>query len=67
VLWQRVGPGIPDPFAFVHSVCRERPPGVDAPCPPGWQIAQRLDDLLELRDGVDQLAAAELPKGFGRD
>ena len=30
-------------------------------------IAQRLDELLELRDLVDQLAAADLPKGFGRD
>jgi hypothetical protein len=30
-------------------------------------IAQRLDDVLELRDLVDQLAAADLPKGFGRD
>jgi hypothetical protein len=30
-------------------------------------LAQRLDDLIELRDLVDQLAAAELPKGFGRD
>jgi hypothetical protein len=26
-----------------------------------------LDELLALRDAVDQLAAAELPKGFGRD
>jgi hypothetical protein len=30
-------------------------------------IADRLDELLTLRDAVDQLAAAELPKGFGRD
>jgi hypothetical protein len=30
-------------------------------------IADRLDELLTLRDLVDQLAAAELPKGFGRD
>ena len=30
-------------------------------------IADRLDELLHLRDLVDQLAAAELPKGFGRD
>ena len=30
-------------------------------------IADRLDELLHLRDAVDQLAAAELPKGFGRD
>jgi hypothetical protein len=31
------------------------------------EIADRLDELLTLRDLVDQLAAAELPKGFGRD
>jgi len=30
-------------------------------------IADRLDEVLALRDLVDQLAAAELPKGFGRD
>lgn len=30
-------------------------------------MAERLDELLELRDLIDQLAAAELPKGFGRD
>jgi hypothetical protein len=30
-------------------------------------IADQLDELLHLRDAVDQLAAAELPKGFGRD
>jgi hypothetical protein len=30
-------------------------------------MAERLDELLELRDLVEQLAAAELPKGFGRD
>jgi hypothetical protein len=30
-------------------------------------IADRLDEVLQLRDLVDQLAAAELPKGFGRD
>jgi hypothetical protein len=30
-------------------------------------LTQRLDDVLELRDLVDQLAAADLPKGFGRD
>ena len=30
-------------------------------------VAQRLEDLLQLRDLVDQLAAADLPKGFGRD
>jgi hypothetical protein len=30
-------------------------------------IADRLDEVLHLRDAVDQLAAAELPRGFGRD
>ncbi len=29
---------------------------------PAWR-----DSLLHLRDAVDQLAAAELPRGFGRD
>jgi hypothetical protein len=29
-------------------------------------IAQRLDAVLELRDLVDQLVGADLPKGFGR-
>jgi hypothetical protein len=29
--------------------------------------AQRLDAVLALRDLVEQLQAAELPKGFGRD
>ncbi len=29
-------------------------------------IAARLDDLLALRDLVEQLADADLPKGFGR-
>jgi hypothetical protein len=29
--------------------------------------AQLIDDVLELRGLVDQLAAAELPRGFGRD
>jgi hypothetical protein len=33
----------------------------------GSEIADRLDEVLELRDLVDQLAAADLPKGFGRD
>jgi len=38
------------------------PPGVaDSP------TAQRLDEMLELRDLVEQLQAAEPPKGFGRD
>jgi hypothetical protein len=31
------------------------------------EIAGRLDEVLQLRDLVDPLAAAELPKGFGRD
>jgi hypothetical protein len=30
-------------------------------------MAERLDTVLELRDLVEQLAAAELPRGFGRD
>jgi hypothetical protein len=30
-------------------------------------IAERLDAVLELRDLVEQLEAAELPRGFGRD
>ncbi len=29
--------------------------------------AERLDELLELRELVDQLKEAELPRGFGRD
>jgi hypothetical protein len=29
--------------------------------------AERIEGMLELRDLVDQLQAAELPKGFGRD
>jgi len=29
--------------------------------------ADRLEALVELRDLVDQLEAAELPRGFGRD
>jgi hypothetical protein len=33
----------------------------------GGEIADRLDEVLHLRDLVDQLAAAELPRGFGRD
>ena len=30
-------------------------------------IAERLDAVLELRELVEQLQAAELPRGFGRD
>jgi hypothetical protein len=30
-------------------------------------VAERLDTILELRDLVEQLEAAELPRGFGRD
>jgi hypothetical protein len=30
-------------------------------------LADRLDEVLALRDLVEQLEAAELPKGFGRD
>jgi hypothetical protein len=29
--------------------------------------AERVDDVLGLRDVIDQLQAAELPEGFGRD
>lgn len=29
--------------------------------------AQRIDEVLELRDLVEQLQGVELPKGFGRD
>ena len=38
--------------------------------PPGVAdsaIAERLDAMLELRELVEQLQAAEPPKGFGRD
>lgn len=30
-------------------------------------LVERLDEILELRELVEQLGAAELPKGFGRD
>jgi hypothetical protein len=30
-------------------------------------LAERLDTVLELRELVEQLEAAELPRGFGRD
>jgi hypothetical protein len=30
-------------------------------------IGAKLDELLELREHVEALEAAELPKGFGRD
>jgi hypothetical protein len=33
----------------------------------GSALADRLDEVLELRDAVETLQAAELPKGFGRD
>jgi hypothetical protein len=39
-------------------------------CLPGWRtstIAEGLDVVLELRDLVEQLEVAELPRGFGRD
>jgi hypothetical protein len=29
--------------------------------------AERIDEALELRELVEQLEAAELPRGFGRD
>jgi hypothetical protein len=38
--------------------------------PPGVTdstVAERLDAVLELRDLVEQLDAAELPRRFGRD
>jgi hypothetical protein len=38
--------------------------------PPGLAAsltADRLDEVLELRELVEQLQAVELPKGFGRD
>jgi len=31
------------------------------------ELAEQLDAVLELREVVEQLAAAELPTGFGRD
>ncbi len=31
------------------------------------EMANRLDELLALRELVEQLEAAELPRGFGRD
>jgi hypothetical protein len=33
----------------------------------GIATAQRIDDVLALRDLVEELDAAELPRGFGRD
>jgi hypothetical protein len=39
------------------SLCRQ----------PDNDLAQRLDDVLELRDLVGQLVLADLPKGFRRD
>ena len=38
------------------------PPGVTDSA-----TAQKLDEMLELRDLVEQLQAADPPKGFGRD
>jgi hypothetical protein len=38
--------------------------------PPGLEdsaTAQRIDEVLALRDLVEQLQGIELPKGFGRD
>jgi hypothetical protein len=38
--------------------------------PPGMEeslTAERLDAALELRELIEQLEAAELPRGFGRD
>ena len=31
------------------------------------ELVERLDEVLELRELVEQLATAELPSGFGRD
>jgi hypothetical protein len=31
------------------------------------ELAQRLDDVLALRELVDELGGADLPRGFGRD
>lgn len=39
-----------------------QPPGLE-----GSATTERIDAVLELRDLVEQLEAAELPKGFGRD
>jgi hypothetical protein len=33
----------------------------------GSATAQRLDDVLALRDLVEQLQGVDLPQGFGRD
>ena len=33
----------------------------------GSRLAELLDETMELRELVDQLAAAKLPIGFGRD
>jgi hypothetical protein len=33
----------------------------------GSSTAQRLDDVLALRDLVEQLQGVDLPQGFGRD
>ena len=38
------------------------PPGLA-----GSAMADRLDEVLRLRDLVEQLQGVELPKGFGRD
>jgi hypothetical protein len=53
------------------------PPGRSAPTtgtldriPPGLAdtaTTQRIDDVLALRGLVEELDAAELPRGFGRD
>lgn len=32
----------------------------------GIELAERLDAVLDLREAFEQLAAAELPSGFGR-
>jgi hypothetical protein len=46
-----------------YQAWRDGLPGNLAEAP----IGARLDELLDLRELVEALAAAELPKGFGRD
>jgi hypothetical protein len=48
-------------------MCLVAPPACFPSQPGAWRTAppQTLDEVLQLRDLVDQLAAAELPKGSG--
>jgi hypothetical protein len=48
------------PSSFARDLPRQRGSGVTT-----WNA--HGDGLLELRDPINQLAAAELPRGFGRD